>query len=280
MISLSHALILGFIEGLTEFLPISSTGHLIIANHFLGNDLTSQLVQTFEISIQLGAILAVLGTYWKELWQWPTIRLLLYGFVPTAIIGLLAKEIIGDLLALPILVASTLIIGGIGIIGAEIYIKKRSNFFEEKTEKNNIASNPNIGEISSASNQPIATSVSKKQAIFLGIWQSLALIPGMSRSGSMIIGGLLMNIKREILVKYTFLIAVPTMSAATLLSLKDSIGLFSKDSATVLVVGFFTAFVTAFFAIRFFIPYIRKHTFTWFGVYRIVVGVILLFILL
>lgn len=262
MISISHAIILGLIEGLTEFLPISSTGHLIIANYFLGNDLTSKLVQTFEISIQLGAILAVVGMYWKDLWKWSTIRLLLYGFIPTATIGLLAKSLIGSMLALPIVVAIALIVGGIGIIAAERYVKSRSmlsRFIGPDATK---------------------TRVENREAVFLGIWQSLALIPGMSRSGSMIIGGLLMNIKRETLVKYTFLIAVPTMSAATILSLKDSYHLFAADNILVLLLGFFVAGITAFATMRLFIPYIRKHTFIWFGVYRIVVGLILLGMLL
>lgn len=258
MISIPHAIILGIIEGLTEFLPISSTGHLIIANYFLGNDLTSSLVQTFEISIQLGAILAVLGTYWRDLLSWPVIRLLIYGFVPTAIIGLSIKGLVGSMLALPIVVAIALIVGGIGIILAELHIAHRSLFtkFVEKIFPKD--------------------KITNKEAAILGVWQSLALIPGMSRSGSMIIGGLLLHIQREVLVKYTFLLAVPTMSAATLLSLKDSYHLFNSSNITVLLIGFITSLITAIFAVKWFIPFIKKTTFIPFGIYRIILGAILL----
>lgn len=252
-----HAIILGFIEGLTEFLPISSTGHMIIVSHFLRIQ-ESVTLTTFEIVVQLGAILAVVVTYYKKLFNQEMILKLSIAFVPTGIVGILVFPYIKHLLGSPLLVASTLIIGGIIILLVERKYEKEKNT-RETTE---------------------AYNVSYKHAFLLGVFQALAIIPGVSRSGAIIIGGLSMKLSRKLLTEFAFLLAVPTMMAAALYTILKKHDELSFSSLFPIIIGTIVSFIVAMFVIRFVLHYIRTHTFNIFGWYRIVLGIILLIILL
>lgn len=246
------SLMLGIIEGLTEFLPISSTGHLILFSHFFSIPQDDFLV-AFEIAIQLGAILAVVYMYWRKIFTVSTIKRLIVGFIPTGIAGFLVYPYIKQLLTSPMLVGATLFLGGIVILFVENY------YFKAKK----------AGEV------VLSHDVSIKQAFILGLYQMIAMIPGVSRSGATIIGGLLMKMDRGVLTEFTFLLAVPTMSAATLYSLyKNSDAVLQSGNIPLLVLGMLTSFVVATFVIKLFLDYIRKHTFVVFGFYRIILGII------
>lgn len=252
-----EAIILGIVEGIAEFLPISSTGHLILASNLLKIPQTES-VKSFEISIQLGAILAVVFLYRKALLTnkeyWTRI---LSAFLPTAILGLLLYGFIKEfLLGSGIITILALFAGGVLLIVLEkIYQKKKPSF--EKIEE-----------------------ISLKKAFLIGIFQSVSIIPGVSRSGATIIGGLFLGLKRETAAEFSFLLAVPTMLAATVFDLAKNSAAFTKDEYFLMVIGFAVAFITATFTIRYFLSYLRKHDFILFGVYRIVLAVLFwLFIL-
>ncbi len=252
-----HAIILGIIEGLTEFLPISSTGHMILVSHFL-HIVDSATLTTFEIVVQLGAILAVVVLFYKKLFQLEMIKKLIVAFIPTGIVGVIVYPQIKYLLGSQVLVASMLIVGGIIIL-----------LVEKKYAKDTEA-----GEIIEIS------SISYKNAFILGLFQTLAIIPGVSRSGAMIVGGLLRRLSRKVLIEFTFLLAVPTMTVATLYTILKKHKELTLDSVSPIVIGTVVSFVVALFVIKFALEYIRKHSFSIFGWYRIIVGVILLFVLL
>ncbi len=250
--TLLQALYLGIVEGLTEFLPISSTGHLILVSHFL-KIAESDFLVAFEVAIQLGAIGAVLYMYWKRIFTIPMIKRLIVAFVPTGIAGFLIYPHIKALLTNPLIVGISLFVGGIIILFVENMYYKAQGRGETKLHHD----------------------VSLKQAFLLGLYQVLAIIPGVSRSGSVIVGGLLMKLDRSMLTEFTFLLAVPTMSAATAYSLyKHADVVFQTSNLSALAVGMITSFVVATFVIKLFLDYIRKHTFVVFGFYRIVVGII------
>jgi undecaprenyl-diphosphatase len=255
-----HAIILGIIEGFTEFLPISSTGHMILASHFL-HIVDSATLTTYEIVVQLGAILAVVVLYYKKLFQVEMIKKLIVAFIPTGIVGIVVYPYIKYLLTgsySSIIVASMLIVGGIVILLVE------KSYTKEMEDGN-------VTEISS---------LSYKNALILGLFQTLAIIPGVSRSGAMIVGGLMRKLSRKVLVEFTFLLAVPTMTVATLYTLLKKHKELSLDSVSPIIIGTVISFVVALFVIKFALTYIRKHSFSIFGWYRIIVGVILLIILL
>jgi undecaprenyl-diphosphatase len=247
-----HALILGIVEGLTEFLPISSTGHLVLASQLL-HIAQSDFLTVFEIAIQAGAILAVVYMYWKKLFTIATIKRLIVGFIPTGIAGFLIYPHVKSLLGSPLIVAGTLFIGGIVILFVEnsYYLWKEEGKVELRHD------------------------VSMKEAFLLGLYQIAALIPGVSRSGAMIVGGLLMKLDRKVLTEFTFLLAVPTMAAATLYSVYKNIGVVTQvGNLSTLAVGMLTSFVVATVVIKVFLDYIRKHSFIAFGFYRIIIGLI------
>ncbi len=251
-----QSILLGVIEGFTEFLPISSTAHLILTNYFLGNDITANFTKVFEISIQLGAVLAVVVYYFRELIKWENIKLLVVGVLPTLVIGFVLKDLVDGLLELPMLIAVNMLVGGFIILLAE-YIYKHRNMHIKKIED-----------------------VSYTQSAIVGVVQSIAMMPGVSRSGAIIVYGLFANFKREVIARYAFLLAVPTMLAATSYSiLKNREALMANGNAVDLAAGFISAFLVALLIVKYAIPFIRRYSFVPFGIYRIIVGTVLLFVL-
>ena len=251
--SFIQAIILGILEGITEFLPISSTGHLMIGSKILNISL-SPFVTSFNIYIQLGAILAVVVLYIKKLLTgWHNVLHVIAAFIPTIIIGVLIYPFVKKVLLTNLLVvALALIIGGIGLIIFEQYYK----------------------------NKKTNTDITVKNSFWVGVCQMLAAIPGVSRSAATIVGGMLMGITREKIVEFSFFLAMPTMAAASGLDVLESGWHFSGQEWQLIAVGFIAAFITALVAIKWFISYIQKHTFTAFGIYRIIVGIIILLFLL
>lgn len=259
MLSNIQALILGVIEGLTEFLPISSTGHLVLLSRYLKIEETDFLM-LFQICIQGGAIVAVLIYFRREFTDRTMLSRILTAFIPTSIIGLIAYKSLSEFLKDEILVAYALILGGIIMIAVEKY--------KENKPSNVIVQN--IAELSFT------------KAFFLGVAQALAVIPGVSRSGSMIIFGTLLNIERKALVTFTFLLGVPTLISASLYTFykKSDIILASNISLIPLIVGTSVSFIVAMLVIHFLLKLIRVISFTHFGIYRIILGIGVLLILL
>lgn len=248
------AIILGVIEGLTEFLPISSTGHLILAAQLLNTPQT-EFVKSFEIAIQLGAILSIAVLYWRSLLlNFRIIKRLFVSFVPTGIVGLLLYRVFKQLLlGNQTIVLITMFAGGVFIVFFE-------RFYPEKQNIENMED------------------ISYKQCVMIGIFQSLAIIPGVSRAAPTILGGLALGLKRRTIVEYSFLLAVPTFVIATGYDLIQSAGGFSFAQFNILVVGFVSAFVVAILAVKSLLSYVKNHDFTAFGIYRIIIA--LAFVLL
>ncbi|MFA5754227.1 MAG: undecaprenyl-diphosphate phosphatase [Patescibacteria group bacterium] len=263
--TLINSLILGLIEGLTEFLPISSTAHLILAGEWLRIP-SSEFLKTFNISIQLGAILAVVILYWKKIWSsWSLILKIGAAFVATSIIGLALYKIVKSYLMenLP-LIAGALLLGGLAIIVLEKYYSRQP---AGRVVNNNAPLVPEAD----------LSAISYRQALGIGIFQSLAIVPGVSRSAATILGGLSLGISRKNIVEFSFLLAIPTMAAATGLDLYESRALLSGLSGSDLAIwaaGFVTAFITAIIGVRFFLKFIQKNNFAPFGWYRIALGCI------
>jgi undecaprenyl-diphosphatase len=254
--SLIHACILAIVEGLTEFLPISSTGHMVLVSHFLKMEENTTLA-TFEIVVQLGAILAVVALYIKKLLKYEMIKKLVVGFIPTGVIGFAIFPHIKQFLQNPLLVVVSMIVGGICILLVENWYSKQLIEDHQTIEK-----------------------LTYKQALLLGIYQSIAMIPGISRSGAMIVGGLTMRLPRKLLTEFTFLLAVPTMLAATVYTLLKKHDELSFTDITPILLGTGIAFIVALIVIQYFLEFIRSHSFKVFGWYRIVIGIVLLYILL
>jgi undecaprenyl-diphosphatase len=244
-------LIFGVIEGITEFLPISSTAHMVLAAKVMGISQT-EFVKSFEIVIQFGAILSVIALYWKRfLVDMESLKRILTAFIPTAILGFIFYKLIKTyLLSNENVIVWSLLLGGLILIVFE-------NFHKEKDSA-----------LDDISRLPYS------KCIAIGIFQSLAMVPGVSRSAATIIGGLSLGLKRSTIVEFSFLLAVPTMLAASALDLLKSGSGFSASQFGVLAVGFFVSFVVAIASIRFFIGYIKKHTFIPFGVYRIIAALV------
>ena len=248
-----QAVILAIIEGLTEFLPISSTGHMIIGSSVLGIA-EEEFVKSFTVIIQFGAILSVVVLYWRRFFKAIDFYIKLFvAFLPAAIIGLLASDYIDMLLENVIVVACTLLLGGIFLL-----------FVDKIFEKNetNPDSEPNI-----------------KSSFIIGVFQVIAMIPGVSRSAATIIGGLTQKLTRKAAAEFSFFLAVPTMFAATcykLLKMYQSQTGFTNHEIQILAIGNIIAFIVAMIAIKFFINFLTRHGFKIFGYYRIVVGIIIL----
>lgn len=250
-----EALILGIVEGVTEFLPVSSTGHLILASELMGMEQTS-FQTTFEVVIQLGSILAVVFAFREKIFTSIALwKRLIVGFIPTAILGFTLYKIIKSLF-LPSTVAYMLIIGGVVFILIEYFYKEKEHHVDAVEE------------------------VSYKQAFMIGLFQSLAMVPGTSRSGATIIGGLLIGLKRKTAAEFSFLLAVPTMFAATFYDILKHHDEFDFSQAQALGIGFITAFIVALAIVHWFLTFIKKHTFIPFGIYRIIVGIVFLAVVL
>lgn len=263
--TLFHSLILGIIEGLTEFLPISSTAHLIIAGEWLKIP-ASEFLKTFNISIQLGAILAVVVLYWKKIWSsWDLIFKIGAAFITTSIIGLWLYKIVKNYLMENIsLIAGALLIGGLAIIVLERFYTKKM------AKKNSLPTSVTLPEKE-------LESISYQQAVSIGIFQALAMVPGVSRSAATILGGLSLGISRKNIVEFSFLLAIPTMAAATGLDLYENQGLLTglaRQDLIVWLIGFVVAFITAIIGVKFFLRFIQKNDFSPFGWYRIGLGII------
>jgi undecaprenyl-diphosphatase len=246
-----HALIFGIVEGISEFLPISSTGHLILTAKLLGLDHT-QFLKTFEISIQLGAILSVVVLYWRQiLVNFEIMKRVAAAFIPTAIIGfILYKFIKKFLLGNESVVLWSLFLGGIFLIVFEFFHKEKEEAHEE------------------------LETISFRKAILIGLAQSLAVIPGVSRSAATICGGLALGLKRKTIVEFSFLLAIPTMLAATALDLAKNASSFSMDQFSVLGIGFLVSFIVAWLSVKFLLHFIKRHNFIYFGVYRILLALL------
>ena len=261
-ILLLKALILGIVEGLTEFLPISSTGHLILVEDLLGFE--GPPGKLFEIVIQLGAILSVVWVYRDLLWrtvlglarehtaQRLTLNVTL-AFIPAALVGVVAHDFIKEVLFSPWVVSVSLIVGGIAIL------------IIERT--------PRTATVHSTE------SMKPLRALSIGVFQCLALVPGVSRSGATIMGALLLGVDRKTAAEFSFFLAIPTMFAATVYDLYKNRATLSLDGAAVIAVGFVVSFIVALAAVRWLLRYISAHDFSAFAIYRIVVGVVMLGIL-
>ena len=247
---LLSAVILGIVEGISEFLPISSTGHMILASELLGLHHT-EFVKSFEISIQLGAILSVVALYWRSLLvDIEVIKRLIAAFIPTGILGFLLYKLVKQyLLGSANVVLWSLLIGGALLIIFEMMHREDSENVSDVTE------------------------LSYKKAFLIGVFQSFAMVPGVSRSASTIIGGLLLGMKRKTIVEFSFLLAVPTMLAATVYDLYKSGSQISLDQINIMLVGFIVSFFIALLSIKFLLRFIKTHTFIPFGIYRIVFAV-------
>lgn len=245
--------VLGIVEGISEFLPISSTGHLILVSHLLHIE-QSSFQKSFEIIIQLGAILSVVVLYFKSFFNIEILKKLIVAFIPTGVIGLLLYKVIKTyLIGNEVVVLWSLLLGGIALVVFELLHKEKEDAIQ------------NISAISYA------------QAALIGLCQAISVIPGVSRSAASIVGGLLVGLKRSTIVEFSFLLAVPTMLAATGLDLVKNASSFSVDQAGLLAVGFVASFMVALFSIKFLLQFIQKHTFIPFGIYRIVIALLFFF---
>jgi undecaprenyl-diphosphatase len=253
--TLLHAFLLGIIEGITEFLPISSTGHLILTQALLHIPQT-EFAKLFDVVIQLAAMIAVVGIYIRYLIAHSgIIKKLFVAFLPTGIIGLTLYKIVKQyFLGNVPLTIGALLIGGIILIVFEGRGKK------EKTKT--------------------ITQLSYKESMLIGLAQSVSIIPGVSRAAATIIGGLSIGLTREEAVQFSFLLAIPTMAAATGLDLLKNYSLLTSTTIPLLAVGFLTAGVTAWIAITWFLAFIKTHSLRSFGIYRIVLALVLSALLL
>lgn len=255
--TLIETIILAIVEGLTEFLPVSSTGHLIIATALLGIE-PSAFVKLFTVAIQLGTILSVVVLYFKRFFRsWIFYFKLLVAFIPAAVFGLLFSDVIDNMLESPMTVAVTLVIGGIILL----FVDKWFN-------------TPQIDN---------SDEISYFTALKIGLFQCLAMIPGTSRSGATIVGGMAQKLSRKAAAEFSFFLAVPTMFGATAKKLLDFYkegNEFTSQQYNVLIIGNIVGFIVAVIAIKSFIGYVTKHGFKAFGWYRIIVGGVIIVMLL
>ena len=251
-----QAIVLAIIEGLTEFLPVSSTGHMIIASSFFGIA-QEDFTKLFTIVIQLGTILSVVVLYFKRFFQSVDFYLKLFvAFLPAVVLGLLLSDYIDELLENPLTVAISLIIGGFILLKVDEWFAPSE---EIKSEEN----------------------ISYSTALKIGFFQCLAMIPGVSRSGASIVGGMSQKLSRTTAAEFSFFLAVPTMLGATVKKCYDyyQAGLvLSSEQINLLIIGNVVGFIVALLAIKTFIGYLSKHGFKMFGYYRIVAGIAILLI--
>jgi len=253
-----QAFVIAVVEGLTEFLPISSTGHMIITEKLLGI-VENDFIKVYTVAIQLGAILAVVVLYWRKFInfsKWQFYLKLAAAVVPALLLGKLFSDKIDDLLESALTVSITMFVGGIVLLFVDNWFNKPTIDSEEK--------------------------ISFPKAVFIGVWQCLAMVPGVSRSAASIIGGMQQGLTRSAAAEFSFFLAVPTMLAATgykLLNHYSEHGGFSAQQIQLLAAGNIVAFIVALLAIKFFIGFLKKYGFKIWGIYRIIVGAILLLLI-
>jgi undecaprenyl-diphosphatase len=253
-----ESIVIAVVEGLTEFLPVSSTGHMIIAERLLHVEETA-FVKVFTIAIQLGAILAVVVLYWKKFFdfkKWQFYLKLAIGVIPAIVLGALFNKKIDALLDSATTVAIALLVGGVILLFIDKF------FTRPRIEKDERI-------------KPI-------NAFMIGLWQCIAMVPGVSRSAASIIGGMQQGLSRSLAAEFSFFLAVPTMLAATgykLLKHFKENGGFSGEEIKILAVGNVVAFLVAIIAIKFFINFVKKYGFKMWGIYRIVLGILLLILI-
>lgn len=246
--NLLDAIILAIVEGLTEYLPVSSTGHMIIFSALLGIN-EQDFTKIFNVNIQFGAILAVIALYWKRFFKSLEFYYKLFvAFIPAAFFGYFLDSYIDEMLEEVVVVAISLVLGGIILV----FIDK---LFKENNEPDQIT---------------------YKRAFIIGLFQCIAMIPGVSRSAATIIGGMTQKLSRKAAAEFSFFLAVPTMFGASVFKLSKNYEQITVDNVWILVIGNIVAFIVAMVAIRSFLAFLTKHGFKVFGYYRIVVGVILL----
>ena len=247
-----EAIVIAIVEGITEFLPISSTGHMIIAESLLGMDI-DEFTKAFTVNIQFGAILSVVVLYWRRFLQsWTFYQKLFIAFLPAAVIGFLAGDLIDSLLENVLVVAITMFLGGILLLFVDKWFNKE---------------NPD-------------QEVTYPKALKIGFWQCIAMIPGVSRSAATIIGGMQQKLSRTNAAEFSFFLAVPTMAAASAYKLLKDYKHINSENIGILLIGNIVAFIVAMIAIKTFITFLQKHGFKVFGWYRIVVGLVLIVLLL
>jgi undecaprenyl-diphosphatase len=254
-----QAVVLAVVEGFSEFLPISSTGHLVLTSKVLGISQTD-FVKSFEVIIQLGAILAIVYLYREKIRKNKKIwKPVLLAFIPTAIVGLAFYNIIKNyLLGNEMVTVWALAIGGVVMIFVEIMFNKSIRDWKIKKIE----------------------SISNRNAVLIGLFQSLSIVPGVSRAAATIIGAMLLGTNRKTAVEFSFLLAIPTMFAATGLDLIKSDFNFTPNEWGLLSVGFIGSFFVAILAVKFFIKFVQNHTFIPFGIYRIILALVFFLIIL
>lgn len=251
-VTIFEAFVLGVLEGLTEFLPVSSTGHLTLAAHLMGLDIENDpFIKSFVIVIQLGAILAVLALYFKrflrdmEVW-----KRIIVAFIPTGILGFLLADVIENVfLGNDLIVVVNLIGVGVLLLFVDRWLQHHKRYDD-------------------VNQMPVP------QAVLIGLFQAVAMMPGVSRSGATIVGGMALGMSRKAAAEFSFILAVPTMLSATGFSLLRNLDEFRADSWGLLAVGFITAFVAALLTVRWLLGFVSRNSFVPFAVYRIVIGVV------
>ena len=266
IIELIKALFYGIVEGITEWLPVSSTGHMILFEEFVKFQQSDAFMEMFRVVIQLGAILAVVVLFWDKIWpfcadkkqnylkkdSWNLWFRILVATMPALVLGLLLDDWLDAHFYNFVIVATMLIVYGVLFIVVENGRKKTK---------------PRVSSLAQ---------LTYRDAFIIGLWQVLAMIPGTSRSGATIVGGLLLGASRAVAAEFTFFLAIPVMAGASLLKVLKFGLAFSGEELAVLLVGMVVAFLVSLFAIRFLMAYVKRHDFKVFGWYRIVLGVILL----
>lgn len=266
MLELLKAVFFGIVEGITEWLPISSTGHLILLNEFISLDVTEDFFSMFEVVIQLGAILAVVLLFWKEIWPFSAKEKycikqdtflmwfkIVVACIPAAVVEILFGDVIEELFYNYIVIALALIVFGIAFI-----------LIENKNQRKR----PRMDSIAD---------ITWMTAFWIGMFQLIAAVfPGTSRSGATILGGILLGVSRSVAAEFTFFLAIPVMFGASLMKVLKFGFVFSSTELVILIIGMITAFLVSLVVIRFLMGYIKKHDFKVFGWYRIVLGLVVL----
>jgi undecaprenyl-diphosphatase len=254
---LLHAIILAVVEGLTEYLPVSSTGHIILTSAFLGIN-ENEFVKDYTVIVQFGAILSVVALYWRDLIRSVELyKKLLVAFLPAGVIGFALKDIIQSWLGSVTVVAFSLLIGGIALLLVDKWLeKKEQRELLQSTDK-----------------------ITLKDSLIIGVIQCAALVPGVSRSASTIIGGLVRDLDRKTAAEFSFLLAVPTLGAATAYKLLKIAPHITSADIRVIVIGNIVSFIVGAITIKTFVKYLSRYGFKVFGYYRIAVGTVLLILI-